>query len=221
MVVVTGDSPSGETDVRSSDAEREATALQLRDAAGEGRLTLEELAQRIEAAYSARTRGELARLVADLPAPGSAVEPAGPRTPAAPAPRRLYGILGGDTLSGPVHLGAEVRVVNVMGGADLDLTQAVLLEGELTIRVFSLMGGSKIVVPPGVRVEHTGRALLGWDEVDPPADDHPPAPGAPVVRIRSVSLMAGNDIKRGPQRPWRWPWQRREIPPAGGGEHGH
>jgi Domain of unknown function (DUF1707)/Cell wall-active antibiotics response 4TMS YvqF len=214
-VFVTGDGPRDETDIRSSDAEREATALRLRDAAGEGRLTLEELAQRIEAAYSARTRGDLARLVADLPAAGAALEPAAARSPAAPAPRRLYGILGGDTLTGPVRLGAEVRVINVMGGADVDLTEAVLLEGEVTIRIFSVMGGSKIVVPHGVHVEHTGRALLGWDEVDPPADDQPPPPGAPVVRIRSVSIMAGNDVKRGPQRPWRWPWQRREPLPPG------
>ena len=37
-------------DVRASDAEREATIERLRDAAAEGRLTFEELADRIEAA---------------------------------------------------------------------------------------------------------------------------------------------------------------------------
>ena len=110
-------------------------------------------------------------------------------------------------MSGPVRLGAELRVFNLMGGADLDLTQAVLTEGELTVHVFSFWGGSNIIVPNGVHIEHQGRALLGGDEVDPPGEDEPP-PGAPVVRIRSVSVMAGNDVKRGPQRPWRWPWQR-------------
>ena len=115
------DEPRGEIDVRASDADREATMAPLRDAAGEGRLTLEELAQRIEGADGARTRGELARLEADLPA-----EPR--RIPSTPARRRLYGILGGDTLSGPFQLSGECRVINVMGGADLDLTQAVLTE---------------------------------------------------------------------------------------------
>jgi hypothetical protein len=193
-------------DVRSSDAEREATVVRLRDAAAEGRLTLEELAERVEAADGARTRADLARLVADLPA---ALEPVGDSRPAAPTQRRLYGILGGDTLSGRVRLGAECRVVNVMGGADLDLSQAVLVEGEVTIRVFSLWGGSNIIVPHGVHVEHQGRGLLGWDEVDPPEGD-PPPPGAPVVRIRSLSIMGGTDVKRGAPRPWRWPWQRRQ-----------
>jgi Domain of unknown function (DUF1707)/Cell wall-active antibiotics response 4TMS YvqF len=209
---VTGDPPPGEIEVRASDAEREATVDRLRHAAGEGRLTLEELAQRVEAADSARTRADLARLVADLPAEGSEVEPA----PAGPARRRLWGIMGGDTLSGPVQVGREVRIINVMGGADLDLTQAVLVEGEVTIRVFSLWGGSKIVVPPGVHVAHSGFGLLGWDEVDQPEEADAPPPGAPVVRIHSVSIMGGTDVKRGPQQPWRWPWQRRQrsLPPS-------
>ena len=199
--------PKGEVEVRASDAERDTTVMRLRDAAGEGRLTLQELADRVGAADAARTRADLARLVADLPAPGEALEPAAGTSPSVRPVRRLFGVLGGDTLSGPVRLGAELRVFNLMGGADLDLTQAILTEGELTVHVFSLWGGSKIIVPNGVHIEHQGRALLGWDEVDPPGADEPP-PGAPVVRIRSVSLMAGNDVKRGPQRPWRWPWQR-------------
>lgn len=51
-----------------------ATAVEiLRVAAGDGRLTAAELDERIEAAMTARTRGELAELTADLPAvPGQA-----------------------------------------------------------------------------------------------------------------------------------------------------
>jgi hypothetical protein len=209
---VTPDDQGTELDVRASDAEREATMARLRDAAGEGRLTLEELAERVEAADGARTRADLASLLADLPA---ASAPSGPSAPAPPT-RRLYGILGGDTLSGPVRLGAECRVINVMGGADLDLTEAVLAEGEVTIRVFSLWGGSNIHVPDGVHVEHHGVGVLGWDKVEPPAEGREPAPGAPLVRVRSVSIMGGTDIKRGPPRPWRWPWTRKErgLPPA-------
>jgi Domain of unknown function (DUF1707)/Cell wall-active antibiotics response 4TMS YvqF len=201
-----------EMNVRSSDAEREATVARLRDAAAEGRLTLEELAERVEAADAARTRSELARLVADLRA---AMEPVGDSSPAPRANQRLYGILGGDTLSGRVRLGPQCRVINIMGGADLDLTQAVLVEGEVTIRVFSLWGGSNIIVPHGVHVDYRGRGLLGWDEVESPEGD-PPPPGAPVVRIRSLSIMGGTDVKRGAPRPWRWPWQRRRqaLPPS-------
>jgi hypothetical protein len=52
---------------RASDSEREATADRLRVAAGDGRLDHDELEERLEAAYAARTRGELEALTADLP----------------------------------------------------------------------------------------------------------------------------------------------------------
>jgi len=68
-----------------SDAERERTVARLRRAVAEGRLTVEELDERSERAYAARTRGELAALIEDLPgagtvvrtAPGPPVDPGG------------------------------------------------------------------------------------------------------------------------------------------------
>ena len=56
-------------DVRASDAERERTIGHLRTQAGEGRLSVEELDTRIEQAYAATTRRDLAALTADLPRP--------------------------------------------------------------------------------------------------------------------------------------------------------
>jgi hypothetical protein len=53
--------------LRASDSDREDVVTELRQHGAAGRLDLEELEQRIEAAYSARTNGELARLVQDLP----------------------------------------------------------------------------------------------------------------------------------------------------------
>jgi Domain of unknown function (DUF1707) len=57
-----------EPTLRIGDAERERVAERLRTAAGEGRLAAEELEERLEAAFAARTEAELAPLVADLPA---------------------------------------------------------------------------------------------------------------------------------------------------------
>ena len=70
-----GDSPGGGTAgdaVRASDAERDATVERLSQATGDGRLTLDEFSQRMERATTARTRGELDRLVTDLPVPAPA-----------------------------------------------------------------------------------------------------------------------------------------------------
>src|ERR1700749_399712 len=62
----TGGGDSGQ--IRASDAERDATVDRLRDAAGEGRLTLEEFSDRMEQATGAKPRAALDRLVTDLPA---------------------------------------------------------------------------------------------------------------------------------------------------------
>ncbi|HEX2071354.1 MAG TPA: DUF1707 domain-containing protein [Thermoleophilaceae bacterium] len=180
---------SAETSVRASDAEREQAVDRLKGAAAEGRLTLEELADRTEAAYGATVRGELERVVADLPAAPS---------PAAPAPtktrRTFVGIMGGDSIRGPIRLADRCTIVNVMGGVDLDLSRATIEGGELTLRIFSLMGGSTIRVPPGVHVERSGFSLMGGDSVRPP-DDPPPSPDAPVIRIRSFNLMGGTNVR--------------------------
>jgi hypothetical protein len=71
-------------DVRIGDAEREQVAQRLHVHVGSGRLDLAEFEQRIDAAYRARTRGELAAVVADLPE-----QPRPPRAAARPARSRV------------------------------------------------------------------------------------------------------------------------------------
>jgi Domain of unknown function (DUF1707) len=66
--------------LRASDADREQFAERLRQATGEGRLVAEELEERLEAVFAARTYGELDPLVADLP--GQTVRRAGAPRPA-------------------------------------------------------------------------------------------------------------------------------------------
>lgn len=61
--------PPPESSLRASHAEREATAMRLHAALGEGRLDLAETEERLAVAYAARYRSELDPLLADLPAP--------------------------------------------------------------------------------------------------------------------------------------------------------
>lgn len=63
-------------EMRASDAEREQTASVLEEQFAEGRLTHEELQDRLQQAYAARTIGQLANLTADLPAPSKTPPPA-------------------------------------------------------------------------------------------------------------------------------------------------
>jgi hypothetical protein len=79
--------------LRASDADREQFVEQLRQHHVEGRLTVEELSERTERAYAARTLGDLDALATDLPpihrpagSRGAGAAPAAPaRPPAAPA----------------------------------------------------------------------------------------------------------------------------------------
>ena len=174
-------------EARASDAEREAAAERLRVAAGEGRLDLEELAERLGSAYGATTRGELEPLTADLPAhaePG-AVE-------AAPRRSWLVAVFGGNDRVGRWRAGREIRVLNVFGGCDLDLRGAEVEGDRIDIGVVSVFGGSNIVVPEGVRVDMGGFALFGGNDVDVRGEQ--PPPGAPIVRVRAWSLFGGTDV---------------------------
>ena len=56
------------TDVRVSDADRQATVEQLSRHTGEGRLTLEEFEARVDEALEAKTHGELQLVLRELPA---------------------------------------------------------------------------------------------------------------------------------------------------------
>jgi uncharacterized protein DUF1707 len=67
--------------MRASDADREAVAARLRDHYAEGRLTQDELDERVSVALTAKTFGELRPLTTDLPGPA----PVPPRTAARPS----------------------------------------------------------------------------------------------------------------------------------------
>lgn len=181
---------------RASDAERSAVVERLRAAAGDGRLSLDELADRLEAALAAVTRGDLEPLTADLPEAVAPVDASGKGR------RWIVGIMGGGDYRGRWRVASRCTVVNVMGGADLDLTSAIVAGAETEIRVFSLMGGSDIVVPDGVQVELSGFAIMGGNDLEGEVAQ-PPAPDAPLVRVRAYSIMGGTDVKVGASGPRR------------------
>ena len=123
-----------------------------------------------------------------MPASGGAPSP-----PAATAPSLVLGILGGGDRRGRWRVPARMTVVNVLGGADLDLREATLAAPVVDITVLSVLGGSDIVVPEGVHVELDGFGLLGGNRLR--LEGAEPPPGAPVVRVHAWSLLGGTDVK--------------------------
>jgi hypothetical protein len=178
-------------ELRVSDADREATVVRLREAGGEGRLTLEELADRVERAGAARTRGDLDALTADLPGT------AGPRAPLPDAPRKerrwVVAIMGGEQRKGRWRPAKRTNAIAVMGGVDIDLREAELADGA-EILAIPVMGAVTVIVPEGVSVELSGFALMGGNSG--PDDKVLPLPNSPVVRVRAFSLMGGVVVER-------------------------
>src|SRR6266568_1493669 len=64
-------------DMRVGNAEREAIAAELREHYASGRLTLDELNERLEAAFAAKTRGDLTAVMRDLPSAATPTAGAG------------------------------------------------------------------------------------------------------------------------------------------------
>lgn len=166
-----------------SDAEREWAVAHLQEACVQGRLTPEELSARLDRALSARTRADLEVLVVDLPGTGSQ----GP-APLGGPPRRLHlGLLGSTRRTGRWRVPAESWWTSVLGGCRLDLTQAEFEAPVTTINIAAWIGSIEVRVPRGFEVEVHGTALVGGKHLR--LEGPPPAPGAPVIRLKVISCL--------------------------------
>jgi hypothetical protein len=189
-------------ELRASDADREDHAELLRRAAGEGRLTMDELEERLNRVYESRTHRELERLVADVVVRGDHQLPATaggtqrmPVRHGEGGANWLVSIMSGRERKGRWRIGANMKVVDIMGGSDLDLNDAELAADEVHMTVFALMGGSTIRVPEGLNVELSEFAFMGGNSAE--LGNERPDPGGPTLRIRVISIMGGTDVKRG------------------------
>jgi hypothetical protein len=96
-----GYGPTGDG-MRVGNAEREATASELREHYASGRLTLEELNERLEAIFAAKTRADLTAVMRDLPSAAAS----GPAGAGAPWPGQPGQAWGGSSGAGPHGGGA-------------------------------------------------------------------------------------------------------------------
>jgi hypothetical protein len=187
---------ANESHLRASDAERDRVVELLSEHASTGRLTLAELEERAEQAYTAKTHAELEVLTRDLP-----TEVAQPRSRRS-IRRWFVAIMGGSDHKGRYRLSGSVTSVSIMGGDNIDLRDAEIDGDEVTINAIAIMGGSEIFVPDSVEVEVNGFSLMGGDETR--GSRRRPRPGAPVIRIRTFNLMGGAEI-------WRLPAEARDL----------
>jgi Domain of unknown function (DUF1707) len=191
--------------LRISDADRHKVAEVLREAAGEGRIDFDELDQRLEATYAARTYADLVPITLDLPVQASTNLPAQPASAATPSPvvpgrteERHLAIMSGLERKGVWVVPQHLTVHCFMGGADLDLRRAQFAAREVVITINAVMGGADIKVNPQTHVIMEGTGIMGG--YSGPSDKTAPELDAdsPVVRIRGFALMGGVSVSRRP-----------------------
>jgi Domain of unknown function (DUF1707)/Cell wall-active antibiotics response 4TMS YvqF len=170
-------------DVRASDAERDATINRLREAAAEGRLTLEELTDRIEAAAGAVMRSDLVPLTSDLPATAAVGRPS-----LAPNVRGV----GDVKRSGTWTVSAESFFRTWFGNIKLDLRRAQIDPVETRIHARVLFGNIDLLVPEGVEVELQAGTRLGRTKVEPDSA----IPGAPRIVLTGGTVFGDVKVRR-------------------------
>jgi hypothetical protein len=199
--------PRPRAELRASHEDREAVAERLREAAGDGRIDIEELEDRLERAFAAKTYGDLEPLTADLPEPGGVRRPAPPAAEAG-QPLELKGGLHGAERVGRWQVPARIVARGGMGGVKLDFTRADCPWEEVEVEVHGDMAGVTIVIPDGWAVDTTGidPGLGGVKNKTTPER----LPGTPLIHLTGTGGMAGATVRH----PNRWERRRLRANPA-------
>jgi hypothetical protein len=178
--------PVGPADAdRAADADREAVAERLRVAAGEGRIDLEELDDRLGRAYGARTYGQLRALVADLPV--QSVSERGPDALAEPETLVLKTTSPNIKQSGRWTVPQRITAETTSGIITIDFTQATCAHREVALEAVSKTGWIRLILPPGwaARIDpsSTNTSHIRNKAVETPD------PGAPTLIVTGHPVM--------------------------------
>jgi len=104
----------------------------------------------------------------------------------------MVAVMGGAERKGQWTPPRHMNVVAVMGGGKLDFREAIFGEPVTEVTVVVFMGGIEIIVPPGIRVESNGFALMGGFEQ---VAQETAAPDAPLVKVNGFACMGAVEMK--------------------------
>src|SRR3954471_2107493 len=178
--------------MRASDADRDAVVELLKERTADGSLTLDEFAERVGGALSARTREELDVVTADLA--GTPRAPTARRSPT----RTVVSVMAGAGKKGRWRCGGRVVAVAVMGGCQIDFRGAEIDVDDVHVVAVAVMGGIDIVVPEGIDVSLDGLPIMGGKSAQ--LKNVPTLPGSPRIFVHAYPVMGGVNVRSRPRR---------------------
>jgi hypothetical protein len=188
---------------RPLDALREETVDQLIMNYGHGHLSREAFERRLDEALDTKSHERLVELTRDLDLKADRQYTAqkkaelGIRVDTSATARldeteHMINILGGNTRKGAWDVPHAIRVFNVLGGAELDFTDARFTAETTYITVFCLFGGVNIRVRDGMRTISKAVCIFGGvDNRGGTTTD----PNTPLLVIEGLALFGGVDIR--------------------------
>lgn len=175
--------PAGE--LRASHDDRDTVVEQLRDAAAEGRIDLDELDERLEQALRSRTHAELAALTADLPVPESAED-----LPPLVLKGGMNGVTRGpERWEVPGHVIAHAGI----GSVRLDFSRVETRLKEIVVEAYGEVSGVTIVIPDGWAADVGGINPDVGGLKDKTTLER--LPGTPLVRLTGSCGVGGVQIR--------------------------
>ncbi|AOR35558.1 hypothetical protein BFF78_34810 [Streptomyces fodineus] len=177
--------------LRASHADRDRVVEALTGAAGDGRITPEELDERVTAALSARTLGELAALTADLPEEAGAA--------AAKDVVRIEQQGASAVREGGWAVPRRMEIVSVWGHVTLDFSSAVIRHDSLRIDLDMRGGTLRLLTRPGVLVD-ADSLVMGYGKTKMLSACDPGAPAVLRVEIHGRLSMGRLEVR--PPRRW-------------------
>jgi len=195
------------SELRASHDDRDRVVELLRVAAGDGRLTVEELDERLELAMTARTYGELARLVSDLP---DSPDVAGAAAPRVKDVVRLNCRSGQTLKDGRWVVPQRMELKVTSGHIKLDFTQAVITHPSLQIDADVRSGHVILITKPGIVVDTDDVAVRsGHVKVRAPWGSDVPE----VLRIDVAGTVGSGHLMARPPHRTFWQWLTRQPRP--------
>lgn len=141
--------------LRVSNADRTHVSGLLERAVAEGMITLDEFAERTDAALTARTRGELRAVLVDLPEMD--LHPArGPVARSSAQPEALGGWMTSIVRRGPWTVAPVLNLNTRMCSTTLDFTAAVLPGPVIEVNIDDYLSSTELIVPAGATADLNG-----------------------------------------------------------------